>query len=173
MIKYIRRKIAEWKSKKEFIRAEREKIEKIVSDRRRLEFLKAYDKAGYYYEMNCKPLYERVQRISKIMDNVPVCSKRWNKLFAAMKITSNEVGVNYERYKKMSHIQEEKREKEMANYRASQTQYVIVNSKQKDNSFANSAIIGAVTNSGIAGGLLGGDIIGGIAGDLFNGGLND
>lgn len=45
--------------------------------------------------------------------------------------------------------------------------------KRQDDSFTDSAIVGAVTNSGFLGGILGGDIVGGMLGDLFNGGKLD
>jgi hypothetical protein len=42
-----------------------------------------------------------------------------------------------------------------------------------DDSFIDSAIIGAVTDSAIIGGIVGGDIIGGIVGDILDGDLLD
>lgn len=41
---------------------------------------------------------------------------------------------------------------------------------KEDDTFLESAVIGAATDSALLGGLLGGDMLGGIVGDLFNGG---
>lgn len=55
------------------------------------------------------------------------------------------------------------------NYLSTVDQIEYVPVKEND-TFIESAVIGAVTDSALLGGLLGGDMLGGIVGDFLNGG---